>query len=292
MNKSSTTLEEAYDYCKRLTLKADSNFAMSFRFLPKAKQNAIYTVYAFNRCADDFADEIPDADDGLSKLEKWEYLLNECYRGNPTQHPVMTAFTDVIQRYNIPKEPFQDALKGFKIDLSVNRYKSFDELKKYCNLVAGTISTISLHIFGFSDKNAFEFGKHLSYALQLTNIIRDVGKDIERNRIYIPLDELGRYNYSEKELSSLKANENFYRLMQFQIKRARGFFQKAVPLSGLVSRDSRFTVVMIGAVYLHLLKKICERGIPVLHKVVKLSRWEKFKVTAKMGLKHSLARSD
>ena len=284
MLKVSTTIEEAYHYCKRLTLKADSNFALSFRFLPKTKKNAIYAVYAFNRCADDFADEITDAKDSLSKLGKWESMLDECYRGRAIQHPVMVAFTDAIQRYDIPKKPFLDAIKGFRMDLSINRYKTFKELKNYCELVAGTISTVSLHIFGLMDKKAFEFGKHLSFALQLTNIIRDVGKDIARNRIYMPVEELNRFHYTEEDLSSLKDNENFYELMRFQIKRAREYFIKANPLIDLIPHDSRFTVVMIGAIYFHLLKKISECGIPVLHDVVQLTKWEKFKVVARMRM--------
>lgn len=284
MQKISKSTAEAYAYCKRLTRKADSNFALSFMFLPKAKRNAIYAVYAFNRCADDFADEVLNTQDSIDKLEKWEYMLDECYRGNAS-HKVMIAFTDAVQRYNIPKKPFQDAIQGFKMDLSINRYKTFDDLKKYCDLVAGTISTISLHIFGFLDKKAFEFGKHLSFALQLTNIIRDVGNDIERNRIYMPLDELKRFEYTEDDLISRRNNDRFHRLMRFQIERAREFYKKANPLIGLIPRDARFTVVMIGAVYLRLLRKINEHGIPALHRIVELTKWEKLNVTAKMYIK-------
>jgi len=286
MQNISEQTAEAYAYCKRLTQKADSNFALSFLFLPKAKKNAIYAVYAFNRCADDFADEVPNTHASMEKLEKWEYMLNECYNSKAS-HPVMIAFTDAIQRYNIPKKPFQDAIRGFKMDLSINRYKTFDDLKKYCDLVAGTISTISLHIFGFLDKKAFEFGKYLSYALQLTNIIRDVGKDIEQNRIYMPLDELSRFEYTEDDLISRRDNDKFYRLMRFQIERAREFYKKATPLIGLIPRDARFTVVMIGAVYLRLLRKIGECDIPALNRVVKLTKWEKLKVIAKMRVKPS-----
>ena len=284
MKNISEQTAEAYAYCKRLTKKADSNFALSFLFLPKAKKNAIYAVYAFNRCADDFADEVLSTHDSMEKLEKWEYMLDECYRGKAS-HPVMIAFTDAIQRYNIPKKPFQDAIKGFKMDLSINRYKTFDDLKKYCDLVAGTISTISLHIFGFLDKKAFEFGKHLSYALQLTNIIRDIGKDIDRNRIYMPLDELCRFEYTENDLLSRRNNDKFYRLMRFQIERAQEFYKKANPLIRLIPRDTRFTVVMIGAVYLRLLKKISECGIPALQRVVRLTNWDKLKVIGKMHVK-------
>ena len=106
MEISSKILKEAYSHCRKLTLEADSNFALSFRFLPREKQNAIYTVYAFNRCADDFADEVADKIESAGKLEQWEHKLHECYRGNPGDHPVMIAFSEVIDRFNIPQKPF------------------------------------------------------------------------------------------------------------------------------------------------------------------------------------------
>jgi len=236
MYSPNPALRQAYGYCKELTQTADSNFALSFRFLPKPKRDAIYAVYAFNRCADDFADESVHEDGRLDKLERWEYMLDECFRGNAS-HPVMIAFTDAIRRYNIPKKPFTEALNGFKMDLSINRYDTFDDLKVYCDKVAGTISTISLHIFGWLDDSAFEYGKNLSYALQLTNIIRDVGGDIDKNRIYIPLEELERFGYSEEELLSRIKNERFMNLLHFQIQRAYGYFQAANPLIRLVKKD-------------------------------------------------------
>jgi len=203
-------------------------------------------------------------------------------------HPVMIAFTEVIERFNIPKKPFLDAITGFKMDLSVNRYKSFDDLKNYCDLVAGTISIISLHIFGYLDNKAFEYGKNLSYALQLTNIIRDVGKDLQKDRIYLPLDELSKFNYSEEELIALNDNENFYNLMRFQVERASKYFKNANSIINLIPGDARFTVVMIGAVYYRLLQKIVECKLPVLKSVIHLSGWEKFKVIAKMRLNPSI----
>ncbi len=271
-------LTEAYRYCKRLTKRSDSNFALSFRFLPKNKRNAIYAVYAFNRCADDFADELSNSSESLNKLEVWEQMLHACYEAKAPDHPVMVAFTDAINRFTIPKKPFQDAINGFKMDLTVTRYKTFDDLLKYCDLVAGTISTVCLHVFGMLDKKAIDYGRYLSYALQLTNIIRDVGKDIALNRVYLPVEELKRFNYNEKDLLSRTDTKSFYDMMNFQIERAREFYIKANPLITLISPDSRFTVVIIGATYNRLLEKIKEQHIPVLHTVVSVTRWEKIKI--------------
>ncbi len=281
MRLESNKLSNAYQHCKNLTKQADSNFALSFRFLPKDKQNAIYAVYAFNRCADDFADELTGGDESLNKLEVWERMLDECYANHAPDHPIMLAFTDAIHRYNIPQKPFQDAIYGFKLDLSVSRYKTFDDLLNYCDLVAGTISTICLHIFGMLDDKAIDYGRYLSYALQLTNIIRDVGKDIALDRIYLPSEELHKYNYDENDLLSLNDNDNFYELMNFQIERARNYYKKANPLIEAISQDSQFTVTIIGATYAKLLNNISDSGIPVLHDVVRVTKWEKFKLVTK-----------
>jgi len=287
MNDSKIYLEKAYAHCKQLTIEADSNFALSFRFLPKQKQDAIYAVYAFNRLADDFADETGKDCDPLTSLLRWEELLEDCYREKSSDHPVITAFADTIRQFNIPKKPFSDAIEGFKMDLSINRYRTFDDLKVYCERVAGTISTMSLHIFGWNNEKAFEYGTALSYALQLTNIIRDVSKDIEKNRIYIPLDEMDRFGYSEDDLRLRRKNENFLNLMNFQVERARNYFRQAEPLINAVSPDSRFTVVMIGSVYAYLLRKIVTKKIPVLDEVISLTGWEKLKVTVRMRLRPS-----
>ncbi|MFC1733756.1 phytoene/squalene synthase family protein [candidate division KSB1 bacterium] len=285
MHEHQMSLEDSYKFCKQLTINADSNFALGFRFLPKPKRDAIYAVYAFNRLADDFADEGTHKSDPRSNLEKWDYLLEECYRENDHGHPVMTAFTDVIRRFNIPKEPFKEAIEGFKMDLTINRYRTFKDLSVYCDRVAGTISTMSLHVFGWKDKKAFEFGKHLSYALQLTNIIRDVGKDIDKNRIYIPLEEMDRFGYTEEELFSRTFNTRFVELIHHQIDRAKDYFKQANPLINFVSNDARYTVVMIGAVYARLLKKIVEEGLPVLDRTVSLSAINKVKLAFKMRMK-------
>ncbi|MCP4725868.1 MAG: phytoene/squalene synthase family protein [bacterium] len=276
MNYTSIQLSEAYEHCRDLTINADSNFALGFRFLPKIKRDSIYAVYAFNRLADDFADEIEFENERLNKLEKWELMLEDCYKGKAS-HPVMIAFTDTINRYKIPIDPFKEAMEGFKMDLSINRYKTFEDLKPYCERVAGTISVMSLHIFGWTDDRAFEYGNYLSYALQLTNIIRDVGKDIDKDRIYLPLDELEKFGYTEKELFSRTENDKFFSLMDFQIKRAEEYFEKANSLLSVVEPDSKFTVLLIGGVYSRLLRKIQNKGVPVLHKEIKLTKLEKIR---------------
>ncbi len=153
MTEKEILLKKAYKYCKNLTIRADSNFSLGFRFLPKHKRDAIYAMYAFNRCADDFVDEEYDPLKKNELIEKWDHYIEQCYAGKTNNHPILVAFEDAVERFDIPKNPFKDAILGFKMDLEINRYKTFEELKVYCKRVAGTISIMSLSIFGYLEQS-------------------------------------------------------------------------------------------------------------------------------------------
>lgn len=288
MTEKEISLKNAYKYCKNLTIRADSNFSLGFRFLPKHKRDAIYAVYAFNRCADDFVDEEYDPYKKNELIEKWEHYLEQCYAGKTDNHPILVAFEDAVERFDIPKNSFKEAILGFKMDLEINRYNTFEELKVYCKRVAGTISIMSLSVFGYIDNKAYEYGDDLSMALQLTNIIRDVGKDAEKNRIYIPIDEMKRFNYSENELLSRKLNSNFIELMKFQVDRAKSYFKKAQNLIPLLQKDARFTALVMGAVYLNVLELIEKTNYNVFNKFAKVSKIEKLKLLIKLKIKPEL----
>lgn len=280
-------LKQAYKYCKKLTIKADSNFSLGFKFLPKHKRDAIYALYAFNRCADDFVDEEFDTLKRQELIEEWDYNLEQCYKdeGAINDHPVLIAFSDAVRKFNIPKKPFKDAILGFKMDLEINRYNTFEELKVYCERVAGTISVMSLCVFGHLDYKAHQFGNDLSMSLQLTNIIRDVGKDIEKNRIYLPLEELKRFNYSEEKLLSGTINENFIKLMNFQVERAKSYFRKAQNLIPLLQEDARFTTQLMAGVYLKVLNQVEKNNYDVFNKFAKVSNLKKSLLVAKLMVK-------
>lgn len=288
MTKKEISLKNAYKYCKNLTIKADSNFSLGFRFLPKRKRDAIYAVYGFNRCADDFVDEEYDPLKKNELIEKWDKYLDQCYTGKTNNHPVLIAFEDTVQRFNIPKNPFKEAILGFKMDLEINRYNTLEELKVYCKRVAGTISIMTLSIFGYLDDKVYEYGDDLSMALQLTNIIRDVGKDIEKNRIYIPIDEIKKFNYSENELLSKTINSNFISLMKFQVDRAKSYFEKAQNLIPLIQKDARFTTLVMAAVYLKVLELVEKNNYDVFNRFAKVSKIEKLKLLMKLKIKPEL----
>ena len=284
MTKTDEKISKSYEYCKNLTIKSDSNFSLGFRFLPKDKRNAIYAVYAFNRCADDFVDEENDNTQKNRLIEKWEMHLEEIYDGKNSDHPILVAFSDAVKRFNIPKQPFKDAILGFKMDIKKNRYKNFDELKTYCRHVAGTISTMSLSIFGHTDKKSYEYGDDLSMALQLTNIIRDVGKDVDKNRIYIPLNEMNEFDYPEECLLSKTYNNNFVNLLKFQIERARSYFDRAQNLIPILERDAQFTVLLMGAVYKKVLEKVIKNRYDVFNKFAYIPRTQKAMLVLKKRL--------
>ena len=272
-----TSLSDAYRYCQELTTRSGPHFSVGFRFLPPPKRRAIYAVYAFCRYADDIVDE--HQNEPLELLLKlWQEELERCYRQQPT-HPITIALADAIRRYPIPKEGFLGLIEGCRMDLLYNRYPTFDALMVYCDRVATTIRDLSLPIFGFRDPRGIAYGRALSTALQLTNIVRDIGEDLERGRIYLPLDELEKAGYSEAELTARTKNDAFLRLMAFQCGRIRGYFEESKKLIPLVEKDARLALSLMRNVYVALIDRIEASPFDVLDRQIRLSRLDRWKVT-------------
>ncbi|HEX9723353.1 MAG TPA: presqualene diphosphate synthase HpnD [Vicinamibacteria bacterium] len=266
-------LEDAYALCRRVAHRSGPNFSVGFRFLPRAKRQAVYATYAFCRFVDDVVDEDPGHDDVdvRKRVDRWEQELERCYRGSPA-HPTTVALADAASRYPIPKESFAGLIEGCRMDLVKTRYETYQELLVYSDLVATTISTMSLAIFGYGDRAAIERGRDLATAFQLTNILRDVGEDAaEKDRIYLPREELRQFGVSEDELRSRRATPAFEELMRFQVERVRGFYRRAEPLLDFIEPDCRRCTSLMGAVYCRILEKIEEEGYPVLERRVTLS---------------------
>lgn len=272
-----TSVPEAYRYCRALTQRSGPHFSVGFRFLPPPKRGAIYAVYAFCRYADDIVDE--HQNEPLEELLKlWQEELERCYRQQPT-HPITIALADAIRRYPIPKEGFLGLIEGCRMDLLYNRYPTFDALMVYCDRVATTIRDLSLPIFGYRDPKGREYGRALSTALQLTNIVRDIGEDLGRGRIYLPLDELEKTGYSEGELMAKTKNEAFLRMMAFQCRRIRGYFDESKKLVPLVEPDARLALSLMRNVYVALIDRIEAAPFDVLDKQIRLSWRQRWKVT-------------
>jgi len=269
------SLEGAYRYCHEITRQCGPHFSIGFDFLPPAKQSAIYAVYACCRYADDIVDEQQDEQmSPAALLRLWEEELDRCYRQSPT-HPITIALADTIQRYPIPKNAFFELIEGCKMDLVRNRYATFEELMIYCDRVATTIRDLSLPIFGYRDPAAKKYGRALSTALQLTNILRDVGEDLERDRIYIPLNEIEQAGFSETALLHRVKSLPCLKMIAFQCHRIRDHFAEASQIIPLIETDARITVLMMMNVYLKLIEKIESNPFDILDRSIRLSPLEK-----------------
>jgi phytoene synthase len=276
-------LADAYALCRRVTHRYGPNFSVGFRFLPNPKRQAVYAAYAFCRFVDDIVDEEPSRD-VRARVDRWEAELERCYQGAPT-HPITVALADAATRYPIPKEAFAGLIEGCRMDLVKKRYQTYQELLVYSELVATTISTMSLSIFGYQDDAAIERGRDLATAFQLTNILRDVGEDAaEKDRIYLPQEELARFGVAERELKDRRATSAFTELMRFQVQRVRELYRQAEPLLDLIEPDSRRCTSLMGAVYSRILERIEELGYPVLKRRVGLSLASKLGLVARASL--------
>ncbi|HSF16687.1 MAG TPA: presqualene diphosphate synthase HpnD [Vicinamibacteria bacterium] len=272
-------LKEAYSFCRKVAHRKGPNFSVGFRFLPRPKRDAVYATYAFCRFVDDVVDEKVDTD-VRELIDRWERELDDCYAGRPS-HPVAVALADTAARYPIPKSAFRGLMDGCRMDLVKTRYASFAELMEYSDLVATTISTMSLAIFGYGDDAAVERGRDLATAFQLTNILRDVGEDVERGRIYLPQDELARFGVCEEDLRLKKVTRGFADLMRFQVQRVREHYDRAEPLLGLIDADARRCTRLMGSVYYRVLERIEGSGYDVFGGRVGLTFAEKITLVAR-----------
>jgi 15-cis-phytoene synthase len=276
------TVDEAYAECRRIAHKHGANFSVGFRFLPRVKRRAVYAAYAWCRWADDIADEAP-GDNVVPRLDEWQRELDACYSGNPS-HPITIALADALRHFSIPKSAFIALLDGCRQDTWKSRYETFEELLHYCDLVATSISDISLSIFGYRSDAALGHGRSLATALQLTNVTRDVGDDLSRDRIYIPREELRRFNVTEEEIFARAENERIRRLLEFQIERAEGYFREAEPLLRELAFDARFPTLLMGGVYATVLAKLRKDPLMPIRKRLSLSPLQKVLVVGRRVL--------
>lgn len=278
------TLDEAYDYCRRITHKHGANFSVGFRFLPRMKRRGVHAVYAFSRVADDIADEGFDPfpgtgssatpPDRVALLDRWQHELDECYAGRPT-HPITIALADSLRHFAIPKSAFVALIDGCRQDMVKSRYETFDELLGYCELVATSIAHMSLAIFGYRTPAALDYGRSLATALQLTNVTRDIGDDVTRNRIYVPAEELRRFGVEEREILQRVESPRMRALIEFQIARAERYFRDAEPILGELDFDARFPTLLMGGVYATVLGKLRKEPLTAIRCRLSLSALQK-----------------
>jgi phytoene synthase len=257
-------------YCEQKLAESGSSFAYSFRFLPAARRHAITALYAFCREVDDVVDEAADPAVARMKLAWWRKEIAAVFGGKP-QHPVTLALVDVVRKYALPREHFDAIIDGMAMDLEHNRYQDFATLERYCHRVAGVVGLLSAEIFGYEDASTRIYARELGIAFQLTNIIRDVGEDAQRGRIYLPQDEMRQYGVSDTDIFGRNGTPALASLMAFQVERARAYYARA--FAALPARDRRAqrAGLMMAAVYRALLAEIARDGYRVLDHRVSLA---------------------
>lgn len=242
-------------YCQQKTRESGSSFTLSFWFLPKQKRDAMTALYAFCREVDDVVDECSDYQVAQTKLNWWKQEIENLYIHTP-QHPVTKALHAYIHDFGLSKEHFLEVIDGMEMDLKFNRYADFKQLQLYCYRVASVVGKLSAQIFGYQDRNTLKYAHDLGIAFQLTNIIRDVGEDARRGRIYIPLDELEKAQVSEDAILAYTPSEASKQMLLTQIARAEQFYDKALSALPKVDTKAQLPGLMMAAIYRTLLREI------------------------------------
>ena len=256
-------------YCQDKAAKSGSSFYYSFRFLPPHKRRAITALYAFCREVDDVVDECSDANVARTTLNWWRGEVAEIYSGRP-QHPVSQALVPVVKQFNLAQELLLEIIDGMEMDIDQPRYPDFESLQLYCYRVASVVGLLSAEIFGYSDRRTLEYAHDLGIAFQLTNIIRDVGEDARRNRIYLPMDELQQFGVAAADILNARETENFHRLMAFQVERAQRYYRQALDRLPATDRKAQRTGLIMAAIYRATLDEVVASGCHVLRERVSL----------------------
>ncbi|OGA34934.1 MAG: squalene synthase HpnD [Betaproteobacteria bacterium RIFCSPLOWO2_12_FULL_64_23] len=268
------------EYCQSKAAQSGSSFYYAFLFLPPQRRRAITALYAFCREVDDIVDECTDTGVARTKLAWWRQELARLYAGQP-QHPVARALAPAIQPFGIKHEYLAEIIDGMQMDLSQNRYLDFDALEQYCHRVAGVVGLLAASIFGYRDERTLAYAHTLGLAFQLTNIIRDVGEDSRKGRIYLPLSELQQFKVSADDILHARQTENFVHLMAFQIGRAERYYRAAFEQLPQLDRKAQRPGLIMAAIYRALLREIADDGCKVLSQRTALTPVRKLWIACK-----------
>ena len=264
-------------YCLQKTRQSGSSFTLSFRFLPRHKREAMTALYAFCREVDDVVDECTDYQIAQTKLQWWKQEIHRLFHEVP-QHPVTQALKPVVAQFSLQEQHFIEIIDGMQMDTQYNRYADFEQLNLYCYRVASVVGLLSAQIFGYSDQSTLAYAHDLGLAFQLTNIIRDVGEDARRGRLYLPLDELEKSGVSEQQLLQSQASPQTRALLLKQIERAELFYDKAPSQLPAADIKPQLPGLMMAAIYRALLQEIRQDPNLVLTHKVMLPPFRKLKL--------------
>jgi phytoene synthase len=268
------------DYCQQRAAASGSSFYYSFLFLEPRRRQAITALYAFCREVDDVVDECPDAALARTKLTWWRGEVQALYEGRPT-HPVTQALIASLKQFSLPQEQLQEIIDGMEMDLEQASYADFKALHLYCYRVASVVGLLAAEIFGYSDRQTLKYAHDLGLAFQLTNIIRDIGEDARRGRVYLPQDELTRFGVTADDLLHARYGESFSRLMAFQVERARELYRQAFAQLPAADRKAQRAGLIMAAIYQATLDEIERDNYRVLDQRISLPPLRKLWLAAK-----------
>jgi len=325
-NVPAEMMEAAYAYCELLTRKEAGNFYHSFKYLPDEQRKAMCAYYAFCRRADDIADgdyvdvfpgsegaldpeakeyresleqltgdksvlDAPTYRDKLAQLFFFRKKLSTAYNCHASTDPIFMALKDTVSRFEVPREHLDNLISGMEDDLYTNRYRTFDDLYKYCYRVASTVGLVCIEIYDYDDPKAAEYAESWGIFMQMTNILRDVSEDAGRNRVYLPLDDLERHGIKPSELSGdLASDKRWHAFSSEFIRKIESYHEKALKLLPLLNRKARYSPAAMMAFYGSILKKIKKKDGNIFHGQVKLSKVEKVTLAAAIYAKQRFFR--
>jgi 15-cis-phytoene synthase len=274
------TRTQSYAWCEQLARREAGNFYHAFRILPAEQRRAMCALYAFMRITDDLTDDEGTCDDKRMELGAWRGQLDAALAGEDS-HPLHPAFRHTVHHYRIPHAYLEAVLDGVAMDLDTDHYETFADLYRYCYRVASAVGLCCIHIWGFTGKQALEFAEAAGIALQLTNILRDLGEDAGRGRVYLPREDLRRFGYAEESLAGQVRDERFRELMRFQVARAESYYTAAQPLVAALQPAGRAVFLVMLRTYHGLLDAIVKRDYDVFSSRVRLSRLHKLWLAAR-----------
>jgi squalene synthase HpnC len=271
---------EAQAYCRRLARSHYENFSLASWFLPQRLRQHFFHVYAYCRIADDLGDEVGDPAASLQLLDQWEAELNACYSGNP-RHPVFVALADTVRVFDIPKQPFIDLLTAFRQDQTITRHQTFQDLLGYCRYSANPVGHLVLYLCGYRDEERQALSNFTCTALQLANFWQDVSADYDKGRIYLPLEDLMRYGVSEEDILCHRNTAAFCEMMDFEVQRAREWFERGLPLIQKVDRELAVDLDLFSRGGQEILDAIEKQGFNVLGNRPTISKSRKLALVAR-----------
>jgi phytoene synthase len=275
----SVPLDSSYAFCRSIARRRARNFYYSFLLLSSEQKNGMCAVYAFMRFCDDLSDE---AGASAAAIDQWRNELDMALRGEAPEHALWPAFCDTVERYSIPRRYFHEMIDGVRSDLEPRRIETFEDLYRYCYQVASVVGLAVINIFGFSSPDAPGLAERCGIAFQLTNILRDVREDAERGRVYLPAEDLARFNVDATHFVN---DRRFVDMMRHEARRARAYYEEARPLVAMVAARSRSSLWALIEIYSRLLDRIERSNFDVLEQRIRVPAWEKALIVAQALLR-------